>query len=163
MIVPDITSTPTGKRLTEIMGKGLLDYCVTMEMEFPNSYEGFEEILVEVSRGMKLEGALAFFSPRAQKEFMDLIGIDSSLFSNLREAIEKSDGEPELERKLFLAKLLGTDPRVTNKERAIGIRIFGPEYEPIAKSFEVGFCQRKAVFEAALTLIKDGYVPLDFK
>ena len=66
-------------------------------------------------------------------------------------------------RKLFLANFLGTDSRFTNEERAIGIRQFGPEYEPVAKSFEIGFCQRKAVFEAAQDLIKSGYVPLNFK
>ena len=149
MRIPDIKSTPEGSKLVKIMAQGLLDYLDSQGKVLPDTYEEFENTVVAESRATGLEGSICFFSPKAQRAFLELVGLPIDFFENLKEWVPRISKDAELLEKLRSANLIGTNGGISNEKRAEGIEKLGPGFKPVADSFRVGFCHRRAVYEAA--------------
>ena len=154
MQVPNINATPEGKKLIQLMAQGLLDYLKSQGKELSNTYEEFEKTVVQESRDNKFEGAICFLSPNAQRAFLELVGLPADVYNQLREAPKLVLNNHDLFNRLVLSNMIGTGQGVSNEQRADGIEKLGEGFKPVADSFRIGFCQRKAVYEAA-KLIKE--------
>lgn len=153
MRAADITSSPLGKRLVEIMARGTKTY---MEHHgLPLTEQGFETA-VQMSRENGLEGGIAFADPNAQREVFELFGLNPNLFNLEPAELGKAVADDlDLRKKLRLLNLIGTDRRITREQRANELSEAGEEFKPIGESFRVGDCQRRLVWEAIKLMIQE--------
>ena len=157
MQIPNINQTDESRTLVRLMALGLRDYC-ERRGRIPKTYEEFEATVVQESRTNGLEGGICFVSPTSQRMFCELMGLPPFLLdpTKMIENASKISSDSFLMERLRLANLIGTSPGITGSERADGIEQLGGGFKPVADSFRMGFCQRKAVFDCMREMIREG-------
>lgn len=159
---PPITDSEVGKKLVRLMAEGLLGYCDQQRLPYPRTYQAFEETVVQISRITGFQAGLGFMHKPSHRKFYELLGMNPDYAGRPYPELYKiAESDPTVVRGLNLVSAFATPARPEDRAAAqirsakIFREIGGPEFELIAKAFEVGDCQRDLVFDEMQVVLEE--------